>query len=145
MKEGDRCFLRKSQSSMNLKNLLMSSESSQSYPTFVSITTAHMSGTNAEDQNGMDQDAIASHQSNITNHQDENTVTITAFHHDQANSNISTDSDSHHVQVPLNSLASPGEQDIDIYEVREGSNADDSSHVWIKEEVSARLNAILLS
>jgi len=94
-----------------------------------------MSGANSDDQRGVDQSSI--HQGNITRHQDENTITITAFHHDQANSGISTDSDSHqsHVQDALHPLASPGEQDADIYEVRDGSNTDEATHVWVKEEV----------
>ena len=128
---------------MQLKKHLMSSESSQNYPTFVSITTAHMSGTNSDDQRELDQSSI--HQSNITRHQDESTITITAFHHDQANSGISTDSDSHQNQTQdsLHSLASPGEQDAEIYEVRDGSNADEATHVWVKEEVRIRCYAIL--
>ena len=129
---------------MQLRKRLMSSEATQNYPTFVSITTAHMSGANSDDQRGVDQDSI--HQGNITRHQDENTITITAFHHDQANSGISTDSDSHqsHVQDSLHSLASPGEQDAEIYEVRDGSNADEATHVWVKEEVRFSCFAILL-
>ena len=130
---------------MQLKKRLMSCESSQNYPTFVSITTAHMSATNQDEQNGLGHATIASHHSDISNHHEDSTITITAFHHDQANSSISNDSDSHQnqVQESLNSLASPGEQDGEIYEVRESSNADDSTHVWVKEEVIASFNAIL--
>ena len=120
----------------------MSSESSQNYPTFVSIATAHMSGTNSDDQREVDQSPI--HQGNINRHQAENTITITAFHHDQTNSGISTDSDSHQNQVQdsLHSLASPGEQDGEIYEVRDGSSTDEATHVWVKEEVRIRFYAI---
>ena len=120
----------------------MSAEPTTNYPTFVNINTAHMSGVAAADNQGEishDQGSIEGHQAEgINDHQQDSTIAISAFH-DQQSPSINTDSDSHQntVQDQLNNLSSPGEHEVEIYDVGDNSNADESTHVWVKEEVTA--------
>eukprot|EP00795_Rhopilema_esculentum_P006889 gene6889-12497_t len=99
-----------------------------------------MSGVAAADNQGEishDQGSIEAHQAEgINDHQQDSTIAISAFH-DQQSPSINTDSDSHQntVQDQLNNLSSPGEHEVEIYDVGDNSNADESTHVWVKEEV----------
>ena len=88
----------------------MSSE--RSFPTFVDVNSSHMTAASGDQP-----------------------MSITVFV-DQSPSGISNDSQSsEHLQKELvKNLRSPDDQEVEIYE-GDPSNVEDTTHVWVKEEV----------